>query len=98
MHDNPIVVDLLMNVLGFVIAIRIGDSLYYKIQKNKGFASSVGLAFLCGFYFVTARFSHMNYYISLRIVHWQSANFYLFWGAVAAISAIYFYIVNKLRP
>jgi len=95
MQGNPVIVDLLLNILGFVIVFRVSDPLYYRTQKNKGFAVSVGLVFLCAFYYIAARYLHMNYYISLRSVSWQHANFYLFWGSVATISAVYFYIAKK---
>jgi hypothetical protein len=99
MHDNPVIVDLLLNILGLMLAMRIGNFLYDKGKKNTGFAASVGLVFISLYCYVAAKYLHVTFRLALNStgIRWERANLYLFWAALATISVGYFYIAGKLK-
>jgi hypothetical protein len=97
MSENPVIIDVLMNLLGFGIAICIGNYLWVRKKGSVHFSTSVGLFFAALYFYIAARCFHMNFrlVLSSQGIVWERANVYLFWAFVAASAALYFYLVNK---
>jgi cytochrome bd-type quinol oxidase subunit 2 len=103
MNDNPIIVDVLINILGIIIGMHIANSIYRRgHQRNKWFAASVGLLFASLYCYFMAKYFHMTFRLVLseQGIRWERANVYLLWAFGAAISALYFYTAknNKIVP
>ena len=100
MNNNPVVVDLLINFIGFIISFYIGNYIWKIKKRSVNFSASATLIGLALFYYVAAKYFHMTFLIVVPHgdhwgLSWQHANAYLFCAALASICTLYFYFTKK---